>query len=70
MQARERLERRRVARLHGGDAPPPGLAFIYGARAAALQPLRQTPLRVRVAKLGGMEILIARAREVTPARAG
>ena len=68
LQARERLERRRVARLHCGDAPPPSLTFIHGARAPALQPLRQTPLRVGIAKLGGVEVLVTRARQVAPAR--
>ena len=62
LQARKRLERRRVARLHCGDAPPPSLTFIHGARAPALQPLRQTPLRVGIAKLGGVEVLVTRAR--------
>ena len=62
LQARERLERRRVARLNCGDAPPPSLTFIHGARAPALQPLRQTPLRVGIAKLGGVEVLVTRAR--------
>ena len=57
-----------MARLHCGDAPPPSLTSVHGARAPALQPLRKTPLRVGIAKLGGVEVLVARARQVVPAR--